>query len=325
MMRQHAHAHLLSAGDPVLAATRQASRAVLWSFAGLCATAIFQAVVAGVTGSVALLADTIHNAGDAATAIPLWIAFRVARRKPDNRFTYGFGRVEDLAGVIVVAVIFFSAIAAAVESARRFAAPVPVTGLWAVAAASAIGFVGNEAVALYRIRAGNRLGSAALVADGYHARADGLASLGVLLGAAGVAAGFPAADPAAGLLICAFLLKTVWDAGKEVFLRLLDGVEPEVVEEIRAEASATPGVEEVTEVRVRWSGHRIYADVNLAVAGDMPVAEGHSIASEARHRLMHRLTYLSDATIHVDPVEASGTEMHKTSSHAHGGLPGHSH
>jgi cation diffusion facilitator family transporter len=324
-MRQHAHVHLLPAGDPVLAATREASRAVLWSFAGLCATAAIQAVVAWSTGSVALLADTIHNAGDAATAIPLWIAFRVARRKPDARFTYGFGRVEDLAGVIVVAVIFFSAVAAAVESARRFAAPAPVTGLWAVAAASAIGFVGNEAVALYRIRAGKKIGSAALVADGHHARADGLTSLGVLLGTAGVAAGFPAADPAAGMLICAFLMKTVWDAGKEVFLRLLDGIDPEVVGEIRAAASATPGVEEVTEVRVRWAGHRIYADVNLAVAGDVPVAEGHSIAAEVRHRLMHRLSYLSDATIHVDPVEASGIDMHKTSSHAHGGLPGHSH
>jgi cation diffusion facilitator family transporter len=326
-MRRHAHAHvhLLPAGDPVLSATRQASRVVLWSFAGLVATGAFQAVVAWFTGSVALLADTIHNAGDAATAIPLWIAFRVARRKPDARFTYGFGRVEDLAGLIVVAVIFFSAVAAAVESARRFASPAPVTGLWAVAAASAIGFAGNEAVAFYRIRAGKRLGSAALVADGYHARADGLTSLGVLLGVAGVAAGFPAADPAAGLLICAFLMKTVRDAGKEVFLRLLDGVDPDVVEEIRAEAAAAPGVEEVTDVRVRWAGHRMYAEVNLAVSGDVPVAEGHAIAAEARHRLMHRLSYLSDATIHVDPAEASGTEMHNTSYHAHGGLPGHSH
>jgi cation diffusion facilitator family transporter len=325
-MRPHAHAHVhLPADDPVLGATKQASRVVLWSFAGLCATAAFQAVVAWYSGSVALLADTIHNAGDAATAIPLWIAFRYARRKPDRKFTYGYGRVEDLAGVAIVGVILAGAVAAAIEAVQRFSGPAPVTHLWTVALAAAVGFLGNESVAIYRIRAGKAIGSAALVADGRHARADGLTSLAVLLGVAGVAAGVPAADPAAGLLLCAFILKIAWDTGKEVFLRLLDGADPGVGDEIRETARASPGVKEVTEVRVRWSGHRMYAEVNLAVDGDLPVEEGHSIATEARHRLLHRLPYLSDATIHVDPDEASGPSRHATAFHAHGGLPGHGH
>jgi divalent metal cation (Fe/Co/Zn/Cd) transporter len=316
----HAHVHLPDATDPVLAATTRASRVVLWSFAGLCATTAFQAAVAWYSGSIALLADTIHNAGDAATAIPLWIAFRYARRKPDRKFTYGAG--EDLAGS--------SSWAPSGQRDRRRDRICPAVcgsraGRALAVVLAAVGFLGNEAVALYRIRVGKAIGSAALVADGRHARADGLTSLAVLVGAAGVAAGVPSADPAVGLLLCLVILKIVWDTGKEVFLRLLDGVEPGVGDEIRETVRASPGVKEVTEVRVRWSGHRIYAEVNLAVEGNLSVEEGHAIAMEARHRLLHRLAYLSDATIHVDPPEASGTSRHATAFHAHGGLPGHGH
>src|SRR5512134_267189 len=326
-MRRHSHAHapLPSAADPVVAATERASRAVLWSFVVLCATTAVQAAVAWVSGSVALLADTIHNAGDAATAIPLWIAFRYARRAPDRRFTYGYGRVEDLAGVVIVVMILAGAVAAAAESVRRFTSPAPVAHLWAVSLAAAVGFLGNEGVALYRIRVGKAIGSAALVADGRHARADGLISLAVLLGAAGVAAGIPAADPAVGLLLSVAILKIVWDTGKEVFLRLLDGIDPSVGNDIRETVGASPGVKEVTDVRVRWSGHRMYAEVNLAVDGGLLVEEGHAVATEARHRMLHRLPYLTDATVHVDPMAVSGAIRHGIPSHRHDDLPGHSH
>ena len=298
---------------------------MLWSFAALLATAVLQAVVVLFTGSVGLLADTIHNLGDAGTAIPLWIAFRLARKRPSDRFTYGYGRIEDLAGVIVVVVILASAVAAAAESIYRFVAPVPVRHLWAVAAASAVGFLGNEAVAVYRLRVGKEIGSAALVADGRHAHADALTSLAVTLGAGGVWLGYPVADPAVGLVISAVILRIVWQTGNEVFLRLLDGSDPSVAVEIREIASAVPGVVDVSDVRVRWAGHRMYAEVNLAVKGDRSVREGHAIAKEVRHRMLHGLRYLSDAVIHVDPAEASGTENHSVPSHRHNDLPGHSH
>ncbi len=305
--------------------TRKGTRAVLWSFAALFATAVCQAVVVFFTGSVGLLADTIHNLGDAATAIPLWIAFRVARKSPNERFTYGYGRVEDLAGVIVVGIILVSAVAAGTEAILRFLRPVPVRHLWAVAAAAAIGFLGNEAVAVYRVRIGKEIGSAALAADGRHAHADALTSLAVLLGAGGVWLGYPLADPAVGLLITALILRIVWVTGKEIFLRLLDGADPHTVGEIREAASSVEGVVEVSDVRVRWAGHRMYAEVNLAVAGDRSVSEGHSIATEVRHRMLHHLRYLSDATIHVDPAHASGIARHRIPPHDHDGLPGHSH
>jgi len=311
--------------DRSVTTTEKGSRTVLWSFAALLATAVLQAVVVLFTGSVGLLADTIHNLGDAGTAIPLWIAFRLARKRPSDRFTYGYGRVEDLAGVIVVVVILASAVAAAAESIHRFVAPVPVRHLWAVAAASAVGFLGNEAVAVYRLRVGKEIGSAALVADGRHAHADALTSLAVTLGAGGVWLGYPVADPAAGLMISVIILRIAWQTGNEVFLRLLDGSDPAVAVEIRETAFAVPGVVDVSDVRVRWAGHRMYAEVNLAVNGDRSVREGHAIAREVRHRMLHGLRYLSDAVIHVDPAEASGTESHDVPSHRHDDLPGHSH
>jgi cation diffusion facilitator family transporter len=274
---------------------------------------------------VALLADTIHNFGDAATAIPLWVAFTLARRKPSRRFTYGYGRVEDLAGVAIVLTILFSAIVAGYESVNRLLHPRSVEYLWAVVAASVIGFLGNEAVAIFRIRVGREIGSAALVADGYHARVDGLTSLAVLFGAVGVWLGYPLADPAVGLLITVAILHVVWDSARAVFTRLLDGVDPQVIDEIRHAVNHMAGVEDVTEVRVRWIGHRLHAELNIAVSPELTVGEGHEIAREVRHQLLHHLRYLSNATIHIDPVDGSGERYHRIPEHAHDNLPAHSH
>ena len=259
---------------------------------------------------MALLADTIHNIGDAATAIPLWVAFRLARWKPTKRFTYGYGRVEDLAGVAIVFAILFSAIMAGYESIARLSEPRTVEYLWAVVLASIIGFLGNEAVAVFRIRVGKEIGSAALVTDGHHARADGLTSLAVLFGAVGVWMGYPLADPIVGLVITVAILRIVFESGKTVFARLLDGVDPEVIDEIKNTVSNTYGVEDVTEVRVRWLGHRLHGEVNIAVSPGLSVEKGHEIAIKVEHQLLHALQYLSNATIHVDPVNASGEAHH---------------
>lgn len=319
------HGHTHGAVDPSLFTTERGIWAVQWSFVGLMITALAQAGIVWLSGSVALLADTIHNIGDASTAIPLWIAFALARRPPSRRFTYGYGRVEDLAGVVIVLTILFSAIVAGYESIQRLIHPRPVSYLGAVAAASLVGFLGNEAVALFRIRVGHEIGSAALIADGYHARVDGLTSLAVLLGAIGVWLGYPLADPLIGLVITVAILRIVWDSAVSVFGRLLDGVDPEVIAEIEHAAAHVPDVQEVAEVRVRWIGHRLYAELNVAVAPHLTVAEGHTIATEVRHQLLHHLRYLSNALVHVDPVHASGERHHSIIGHAHDNLPIHSH
>jgi len=323
--RHDVHIHTHGAIAPSIFTTQRGIWAVKWSFLGLFATALFQVVIVLLSGSVALLADTIHNIGDAATAIPLWIAFRFARKNPSKRFTYGYGRVEDLAGVAIVLTILFSAVVAGYVSIDRFFHPQTVTHLWAVIVASVIGFLGNEAVAQFRIKVGKEIGSAALIADGHHARVDGLTSLAVLFGALGVWLGYPLADPLVGLLITALILRIVWESGRSVFARLLDGVDPEVVDEIKHTVNHTDGVCNVAEIRVRWLGHRLYAELNIAVSPKLSVEEAHKIAAEVQHRLLHHLRYLSNATIHVDPANASGEEHHRIINHTHDDLPHHSH
>ena len=221
----HGHAHTHGAVDPVIATTARGIWAIQWSFVILAVTATLQLAIVLLSGSVALLADTIHNVGDAATAVPLWIAFLFARRRASARFTYGFGRVEDLAGVVVVLIILCSAVVAGYEAVHRLLYPQPLERLGWVAAAGLVGFLGNEWVAVFRIRVGREIDSAALIADGYHARIDGLTSLAVVLSALGVWLGFPAVDPLIGLLITAIIVGIVWQSAKTVFTRLLDGVE----------------------------------------------------------------------------------------------------
>jgi cation diffusion facilitator family transporter len=321
----HGHAHTHGIIDPSVLTTERGIWAVRWSFTGLFITAFIQVIIVCYSGSIALLADTIHNFGDALTAIPLLFAFLMARWKPTKRFTYGYGRVEDLAGVFVVLMILISAIIAGYVSIDRLFHPQQVTFLWAVAAAAVVGFIGNEAVARLRIRVGTEIGSAALVADGYHARTDGWTSLAVLIGAAGIYVGFPLTDPVIGLIITVMIFWIVRDSAKTIFIRLLDGVDPAVTDEIRHTAEHAEGVVEITDVRVRWLGHRLHAEINITVDSSLSVESGHAIAKEFRHELLHHLRYLSDATIHVDPVSASGPDYHHIAEHDHDGLSAHSH
>jgi len=308
--QSHGHSHTHGRVDPSITTTRKGLWAVKWSFIGLMATAVLQIFIVIMSGSVALLADTIHNFGDASTAIPLAIAFSLARRKPSKRFSYGYGRVEDLAGVIIVFLILFSAAVAGYESVTRFLNPQPVGHLQAVALAAIIGCIGNEVVAQFRMKVGKEIGSAALIADGYHARVDGFTSLAVLIGAAGVWLGYPILDPLIGMLITIAILKIVLDSSKLVFTRLLDGVEPEVLDKVKAIAESVEGVCEVTDLRVRWIGHRLHAEINASVAPYLSVEEGHEIANAVREKLLENFSYLSGTTIHVDPVTASGECCH---------------
>lgn len=321
----HGHGHSHGTVDPSILTSERGIWAVKWSLVLLAVTAAIQVVVVVFSGSVALLADTIHNLGDALTAVPLWIAFMLAMRPPTKRFTYGYGKAEDLAGMAIVLIILLSAAVAGYEAIMRLIHPQPVHYLWAVAVAALVGFLGNEAVAILRLRVGRQIASAALIADGQHARIDGLTSLAVLVGAVAVWLGYPRADPIIGLLITVAILKIVFDSAKAVFRRALDGVDPQVVDDIRLAVNHTPGVIDVTETRVRWIGHRLYAELNVAVAAELSVARGHEVAVEVRHQLLHQLPFLSDATIHIDPVTASGQAYHHIPEHRHDELPPHAH
>jgi cation diffusion facilitator family transporter len=318
------HGHTHGTVDPSLLSHERGLWAVKWSFIALFITAGLQLVVVFLSHSVALLADTIHNFGDAATGIPLAIAFAFARRRPTRQFPFGYGRVEDLAGLAVVLTIFSSAVVAGYQAIHRLLHPQAVTHLGAIVAASIIGFLGNELVAIFRIRVGKEIGSAALIADGYHARTDGWTSLAVLFGAVGVYLGFPKADPIIGLVITIAILGIVWQSVKTVIVRMLDGVEPEVLEQVQHAAAHVPGVLGVTGVRARWIGHRLHVEANISVAPDLTVAEGHEIAKAVEHQLRHHLPFLSGAIIHVDPAGEPGDAHHRIEMHEHDGIPAHS-
>ncbi len=297
----HSHDHV-DGVDDALSSSAQGIRAVKISLLALGVTALFQLVVVAVSGSVALAADTIHNFSDALTAVPLWIAFVLGRRAASKRFTYGLGRVEDLAGLFVVAVIALSAVVAGYESIRRLIHPVTIDSLGWVAVAGAVGFLGNELVALYRIRVGRRIGSAALVADGLHARTDGFTSLAVVFGAGGVWLGFPLADPVIGLLITVAILFVLRSAARDVFARLLDGVDPHLVESAERALAAEPGVLGVPRVRMRWIGHALHAEAELDVDPAISLEQAHHLAHQAEHTLTHAVPRLSSALVHAYPA-----------------------
>ena len=255
------------------------------------------------SGSVALLGDSLHNVADALTALPLWLAFSLGRRPPNRRFTYGYGRAEDIAGIVVVLVIAASGVVAAWEGIDRLRNPQDVKHIVWVMVAAVIGMVGNEAVAAYRIRVGRKIGSASLVADGLHARSDGLTSLAVLVGAIGVAAGWEWADPVVGLAISAAILVVLVQAARGVGERLMDAVDPELVARAEAVTAACAGVQEVTELRMRWLGHRLQAEVRMTVDRDLHVASAHDIAEVVERALMEELPLLSGAIVHVNPCD----------------------
>ena len=290
--------------DEVLEADAQGRRALYISLALLAVTALLQAIVVVFSGSVALLGDTLHNIADALTAVPLLIAFRLARRPATKRCTYGYGRAEDLAGLFVIAMITLSAVLAAWEAIDRLINPREVHHLWAVAIAAVIGFLGNEFVAQYRIRVGRRIGSAALVADGLHARTDGFTSLAVLLGAGGVALGWQRADPIVGLLITIAILGVLRSAIMQIGARLMDAVDPGLVDHAAAAVLSVHGVQGVRELRIRWIGHTLRAEVDVTVADDLTVNQAHDLAHHAEDRLLGQVRRLTAATVHASPVGA---------------------
>ncbi len=307
----HDHGHRHGGVDAAIASSERGLWALKWSLAGLGLTAALQLVIVIISGSVALLADTIHNFGDALSALPLAVAFVLSRRPPSPRFPFGLHRSEDLAGLAIVGLILFSAVFAAYESIQRLIDPEPINALGAVAVAGVIGFLGNEAVAVFRIKVGREIGSAALVADGKHARVDGLTSLAVVAGAAGVALGAPIADPIVGLLISLVIFKIVWDAASDIGERMLDGIDPAITAHIRTVATAVPGVREVSDLRARWLGHTIRAEVNVTVSEDLLATEAHDVAVHVVQALRDEVDFLDDAMVHVDPVSSSGEHHHE--------------
>ena len=298
--------------DSALEASSRGIRALKISLVALMVTASLQVIVVVITGSVALLADTVHNFADALTAVPLWFAFVLARRLPNRRFTYGYRKAEDIAGLFILLMIAGSSVFALWESIDRLLHPRDVTYISVLIVAGFIGFAGNELVALYRIRVGQQIGSAALVADGYHARTDGLTSLAVVVGAIGVGLGYPIADPIVGLLITIAILGVLKGAGQQIFGRLMDSVDPVLTLRAEEAAAQQPGVRRVSSVRLRWLGHTMEAEAHIVVDPNLTTLQGHAIAETVREGIFRAVPRTVDVTVHVDPDHV--VDVHRSTS-----------
>jgi cation diffusion facilitator family transporter len=300
----HGHSH--GGVDAAILRSREAMRTLALSLLILGATAGLQIVVVVASNSVALLADSVHNVGDALTAVPLAIAFLLLRRPRTKRLTYGWGRAEDFAGLAVVVIILFSAVYAAYESIDRLIHPAAPSHLLATALAGIVGFAGNEWVAVYRIRSGRRIGSAALIADGYHARIDGFTSLAVVLGVIGVALGFELADPVIGLLISLAIFRIVWQSITAIGLRALDGVEEHVIDDIEKAVRDAGFVDELVDQRARWLGHSLRVELTVAMPPGTTVRRASAISGELRRTVMEKVQHVGHVAVEIVPTERPG-------------------
>ncbi|MCY4037172.1 MAG: cation diffusion facilitator family transporter [bacterium] len=314
MPHAHDHSEKIQSAEE---SSKEGIRTAWIGLGGMMLTAVAQIFIVALSGSIALLADTIHNVGHAATTIPLILAFRLGRRQPTKRFNYGYRRSEDLVGLLIGLVIAASVVAIFYEAIDALINPRDITNLVWVFAAGVVGFIGNEIVAVYRIRTGRRINSAALIAEGQHARTDGLSSIGVVIGVVGVWLGFEQADAIMGFLIGLLVFGILIASMRPVVMRMLDGVEEGVIDQLAATAASIPGVKAVDQVRARWAGHRMECDVSVQVAPQLNVLEAHIVAEEVQHAILHAAPNMDTAVVHVHPVgtEEELHQLHELSGH----------
>ncbi len=315
MAGTHAHPARLTGAE----GTREGLRAIRLSAVALGASAAIRLTVAAMTGSVALLAAGLDDLGDVATTVALSVAFVASRRAADRRYTFGYQRVEDLSGVLVVLVIWGSVGFATYEAISKLGGEHEVTRLGIAMGAAALGLLANGFAGFYKISVGRRIGSEPLVADGKHALTDGLASIAALGGLIGVKAGWAQADPIAAFVVVAAIVAVAIDASRNVLTRLLDAVDPEIINKIENIVLGTPGVLGCGRVQARWAGRSLYVSVTVAVDGNLPLAEAHGVAEQIHHRILHDVDGVAQVDVHVDPWEPHGTEAHEgTSDHDEG-------
>ncbi len=298
----HGHEHASLSADSAFAANEEGIRTVWLALLALGITSLLQVGVVAVSGSVALLADTAHNIGDTLNSIPLLVAFYLARRAATQRYTYGFGRAEDVAGVFIVLSIAVSAAIVLWESIQKLINPVPMQNIPWVAAAAIIGFLGNEAVALLQIRTGRRIGSDAMIADGLHARIDGLTSLAVLLAAGGTLIGLPILDPLIGLLIGVTILFITRDAARRIWYRLMDAVDPDITHRMWHAIEDVEGVKGITSLRARWVGHRLFVETTVQADAQLSLSDSAHLSEHVGEAVRSRVAHIGEVTIQIVPA-----------------------
>lgn len=290
---------------------RDAVRAVIISAVVLGAAAVVEILAAVVSGSASVLADGLHNSGDVLTTFVLLGAFALARRPATRRFPSGYGRIEDIATLIIVVVIVTTAAVAAVESVRKLIHPEAYTNIPFSLFAAAVGIVANLSVSEYKVRVGRGVGSTALEADGVHSRVDALVSAGAFAGIGLAGMGLRLADPVAGLVITLAILYILVGTLRKLVLRMMDAVDPDVIDELSAAAMKADGVLGVHDVRARWVGRELVVVMHVDADADLSLKDAHEIGVRVGHEVAHAVPE-ARVDVHMDP----GIEAHEHTAHA---------
>ena len=264
---------------------QDAHRAILVSAAGLGVAGLIELAIAALSGSVGLLSDALHNLADVSTSLVVFLGLRVSRRPATSSHPFGWERAEDVAGLGVALAIWVSAAFAGYLSVHKLFIHGSTTDVgWGIGAA-AIGVIGNQVVARYKLRVGRRIQSATLVADAQHSWLDALSSAGAMVGLIGVAVGWSWADAVAGLLVTGFICHVGYEVTSELVRHLMDAVEPRVVEAATSAATQVDGVAHA-HVRARWMGRTLLVEVEGFVAPAMTVgaaeATGRDVEAAVR-------------------------------------------
>ncbi len=283
-----------------------ATRAVIVSAVALGLAAALEFATSTAGHSAGVLADALHNAADVLTTLVLLVAFAIARRPATRRFTSGFGRVEDVATLVIVIIIVFTAAAAAFESLGRLLSSEGYENSIPAMAAAIVGVVANLGVSEYKIRVGRRIRSLALEADGIHSRLDALVSAAAFVGLLLAWMGFAIADPLAGVGVTIAVVYILAGTVSRLVLRMMDAVDPKMIEQISTAATSVKGVLGVHDVRARWVGRELIAVLHVEMAASATLAQAHDIAMAVEHEVEHRVPAVR-LDVHMDPGDGSNT------------------
>jgi cation diffusion facilitator family transporter len=279
---------------------QKAMRAIVVSSLGLLVTSGLELLAVFFSGSVALLSDALHNLGDVFTTVGVYVGFRFSRRRPTAKFPYGYGRAEDVAGLVVVAAIWASAGLAAVESYDKLVSARGTSHLGVGMIAAVIGVVGNQWVARYKLKVGREIKSAPLIVDARHSWLDAVSSAGALLGLVGVAGGFRQADPIAGFAISLFIVRIGLEATRDVVVRLMDAQDEELADAARAAAREVVGPGGVGDVRVRWLGRQVEVRLVVRLPGNLALADVGRTTRTLTATVQHRVPDVREVFVTID-------------------------
>jgi cation diffusion facilitator family transporter len=285
---------------------KDAVRAVVVSAFALGIAALAEITASILSGSASVLADGLHNAGDVLTSFILLVTFALVRRPATRRFSSGYGRFEDVATLLIIVVIIATAAVAAAESVAKLIHPVSYSNIPISLGAAILGVIANLGVSEYKLRVGRGIGSESLEADGVHSRIDALVSAGAFVGIGLAGLGLTVADPVVGILITFAIVFVLAGTVKQLFYRMMDAVDPTIVDELTSAATSVKGVLQVHDVRVRWVGRELVAVMHVAVDPKSTLEEAHRVSMRVEDAVCHEVP-AARLEIHMDP----GTTRHK--------------